>query len=56
MFWKILAAIVVIWLALMILGAIIHHLIPLLVLGLIVVGIVSVVRWFSSADKSKTSV
>ena len=44
MFWKVLAAIVLVWLAIGIISAIVKSIIPLVILGLIVVGAVTVYR------------
>ncbi|WP_166436392.1 hypothetical protein [Tsukamurella asaccharolytica] len=55
MFWKILGAIVVIWLALMVASAIIKSVIPLAVIALIVIGIVTVVKWLSSGKKTPST-
>ncbi|BDH57026.1 hypothetical protein [Tsukamurella sp. PLM1] len=56
MFWKILGAIVVIWLALMVVSAVIKWLFPLLMIALVVIGIVTVVKWLGSSKKSTTTV
>ncbi|BDD83045.1 hypothetical protein TPB0596_28080 [Tsukamurella pulmonis] len=55
MFWKILGAIVVLWLALMVASAIIKSLFPLAVIALVVIGIVTVVKWLSSGKKSPST-
>lgn len=55
MFWKIIGAVVVIWLALMVASAIIKSLIPLVLIGLVVIGIVTVVKWLGSGKKNPTT-
>ncbi len=55
MFWRVIGVIAVIWLAFMVVGAVVHLLLPLAVLALVVTGIVSVVKWLGSG-RSKTSV
>ena len=55
MFWKIIGAIVLIWIALMVASAIVKALFPLAVLALVILGIVTVVKWLSSSSKSTSS-
>ncbi len=55
MFWKILGAIVVIWLALMVASAIIKSLFPLAMIALVVIGIVTVVKWLGSGKKTSST-
>ncbi|GAA1017527.1 MULTISPECIES: hypothetical protein [Tsukamurella] len=55
MFWKIIGAIVVIWIALMVASAIIKSLLPLALIALVIIGIVSVVKWLGSGKKSSTT-
>lgn len=54
MFWKIIGAIAVVWLALAILSTIFNAIVPLVVIGLVVVGIVAVVKWLGSGSNAKT--
>ncbi|GAB3126153.1 hypothetical protein GCM10027289_01520 [Tsukamurella serpentis] len=55
MFWKIIGAVVVIWIALLLLSAIIKSLIPLVLIALVVIGIVTVVKWLGSGNKRSSS-
>lgn len=53
MLWKIIGAIVVIWLVFAIASAILKSLIPLVILGLILVGAVTVYRNMSAKSASR---
>ncbi|NMD56163.1 MULTISPECIES: hypothetical protein [Tsukamurella] len=55
MFWKILGAIVAIWLVLMVASAIIKSLFPLAIIALVIIGIVTVVKWLSSGKKTPST-
>ncbi|WP_019203339.1 hypothetical protein [Tsukamurella sp. 1534] len=55
MFWKIIGAIVLIWIALMVVSAIVKSLLPLALIALVIIGIVSVVKWMGSGKKTTTS-
>ena len=54
MFWKIIGAIALIWLVLAIASTILKALVPLVVIALVVIGIVTVVKWLGSGSKAKT--
>ena len=53
MLWKIIGAIVVIWLVLAVASAILKSLIPLVILGLVLLGAVTVYRNMSSKSPSR---
>ena len=55
MFWKILGAIVAIWLVLMVASAIIKSLFPLAIIALVIIGIVTVVKWLGSGKKTPST-
>jgi hypothetical protein len=52
MFWKILGAIVAVWLILAIVSSVLKALVPLVVIALVVIGIVTVVKWLGSGSKT----
>lgn len=53
MWWKVLLAILVVWLAFGLIMALVKGLLYILVIGLVVIGVVAVFRWASS-DKQST--
>lgn len=55
MFWKVIAAIIVIWVALMVVSAIVKSLLPLALIALVIIGIVSVVKWLGSNKSAATT-
>lgn len=55
MWWKVLLAILVVWLASGLIMAVVKGLLTVLVIGLVVIGIVAVIKWAAS-DKSSTKI
>ncbi|ETD32086.1 hypothetical protein [Williamsia sp. D3] len=55
MWWKVLLAILVVWLAFGLIMAVVKGLLTVLVIGLVVIGIVAVIKWAAS-DKSSTEI
>ena len=55
MWWKVLLAILVVWLAFGLIMAVVKGLLTVLVVGLVVIGIVAVIKWAAS-DKSSTKI
>ncbi|GAA4393124.1 hypothetical protein [Tsukamurella soli] len=52
MFWKIIGVIAALWLAFLIVSVLVKALFPLAILGLVVIGIVTVVKWLGSGKKT----
>lgn len=55
MWWKVLLAILVVWLAFGLIMAVVKGLLTVLVIGLVVIGIVAVIKWAVS-DKRTTKI
>jgi hypothetical protein len=55
MWWKVLLAILVVWLAFGLIMAVVKGLLTVLVIGLVVIGIVAVSKWIAS-DKGSTKI
>jgi hypothetical protein len=55
MWWKVLLAILVVWLAFGLIMALVKGLLTILVIGLVVVGVIAVIKWISS-DKSSAKI
>ncbi|HEY9315597.1 hypothetical protein [Williamsia sp.] len=53
MWWKVLLAVLVVWMAFGLIMALVKGLLTILVIGLLVIGVIAVIRWASS-DKSPT--
>jgi|GEM_PF-5946260 hypothetical protein len=54
MWWKVLLAVLVVWLAFGLIMALVKGLLTILVIGLVVIGVIAVIKW-ASADKSPTN-
>jgi hypothetical protein len=55
MWWKVLLAILVVWLAFGLIMALVKGLLTILVIGLVVIGVIAVIKWATS-DKSSTRI
>lgn len=55
MWWKVLLAVLVVWLAFGLIMALVKGLLYILVIGLVILGAVSVVKWASSNKQSTRS-
>ncbi|PXW33603.1 hypothetical protein [Nocardia sp. 348MFTsu5.1] len=53
MWWKVLLAVLVVWMAFGLIMALLKGLLTILVIGLLVIGVIAVIKWASS-DKSPT--
>ncbi|WP_199743018.1 hypothetical protein [Nocardia stercoris] len=54
MFWKILGAVVLVWLALLLVGALIKALFPILMITLVVFGLYTLYKLVSGGNKTPT--
>ena len=54
MWWKVLLAVLVVWLAFGLIMALVKGLLTILVIGLVVIGVIALIKWASS-DKSPTN-
>lgn len=54
MWWKVLLAVLVVWLAFGLIMALVKGLLTILVIGLVVIGVIAVIKWAGS-DKSPTN-
>lgn len=55
MWWKVLLAVLVVWLAFGLIMALVKGLLTILVIGLVVIGVITVIKW-ASTDKSPTNI